>query len=74
MPLEKGIGTCSYSFFYAAKKNNKKTTNKNSIETCQKTLSKPSSHFSALKIYSIGPFSNTDNIVCGHLIVRLSNK
>ena len=52
----------------------KKKTNKILIETCQKTLSKPSSHILALKIYSIAPSSNSYNVLSGHSLVRLSNK
>ena len=39
VPLLKGIKTCPYSIFSAAEKNKKNTTKKNSIKTCQKTLS-----------------------------------
>ena len=34
--LEKGIKTCPYSVFYAAKNNNKKTTNKNQLKLARK--------------------------------------
>ena len=52
--------------FFNWLKRTTKNNKKNSTESCQKTLSKPSSHISALKIYSFAPSSNTDNVVFGH--------
>ena len=57
----------------AAKKEQQRT-NKISIETCQKTLSKPSSQFLTLKIHLIAPSSNNYNLVRGYSLVRLGNK
>ena len=74
MLLLKGVKTCTFSIFYAAKKNNKKITNKSSIKTYQKTLSKPLSHILALMICSIVTSSNTDNVVCGFLLIRLGSR
>ena len=61
--LENGIKICPYSIFNAAKKNKKKTTNKNSIKTCQKTLSKPYGQNLALKVCSIAPSSDINNVL-----------
>ena len=56
-------------FFYGYKKNNKERT-KNSIETCEKTLSKPYSHIWPLKICSIEPSLNTKKCGIGLLIKK----
>ena len=64
----RALGPVLIHFLKRLKRTTKKT------ETCQKTLSKPSSHILALKIYSIAPSSNSNNVVCGHSLVRLGNK
>ena len=68
----RALGPVPIHFLKRLKRTTKK--NKTSIETCQKTLSKPSSHILALKIYSIAPSSNSYNELRGHSLVRLSNK
>ena len=68
----RALGPVLIHFLKRLKRTTKKT-NKISIETCQKTLSKQSSHILALKIYSIAPSSNIYNVLRGHSLVRLSN-
>ena len=57
--------------FYAVTKG---TTNKNSIKTYEKTLSKPESHILLLKLCSIEPPSNANNVVCDLTLMRLGHK
>ena len=49
------LGPVLIHFLKRLKRTTKKKTNKISNETCQKRLSKPSSHILVLKIYSIEP-------------------
>ena len=70
----RALGSVLIHFLKRLKRTTTKKTNKISIETCQKTLSKPSSHILTLKINSIAPSSNSCNVLRGHSLVRLSNK
>ena len=52
----------------------KETTNKNSIKTCDKTLLKQSSHNFALKKCSNEAFSNAIDILCPLSLMKIDNK
>ena len=69
----RGLGPVLYKFFNQQKEQ-QKNNKQNATETFQKTLSKPSSHVLAVKIYSIAPSSDINNVVSGHLLVRLGKK
>ena len=71
---KKELGTLGIQFFMRLKKKNKLITTKKSNKTCQKTLSKPRSHILALKICSITPLSNTKNVLCYLLLLKIGNK
>ena len=72
MFLQTGINTCPYSFFMRLK-NIKKKTNKIQLKIAKQRC-RSLKAILALKICSIAPSSNNDNVLCDLLFMRLGNK